>query len=86
MNSESVDQSRAEETYDKVCRNRFISSSDDVTIFDLEIVDVIVENQFHPTVEVLFANAFPPALWISVVQDKLKAMNDGYILSLFDCQ
>ena len=86
MNAESVDKSRGEGTYDKVCRNIFLSSSDNVTIFDLEVVCEIAENQFHPTVEVLFTNAFPPALWISVVQDKLKAMNDGYILFLFDCQ
>jgi len=57
-----------------------------VTVFDLEVVDEIVENQFHPTVEELVGDAFPPALWISVVQDKFKAMNDGYILFLFGCQ
>jgi hypothetical protein len=86
INTERVETSMGEETYDKICRNRFLSASGDVTIFDVEVVDVIVKNQVHTTVEVLLGDAFPPVLWISVVQDELSAMNDGYILFLFYCQ
>ena len=80
------DKPRGEETYDKVCGNSFPSTSDNVTIFDLEVVNIIAKNQFHPTVKELFGDAFPPVRWVSVVQDELLAMNDGYILSLLDCQ
>ena len=70
-------------TYDKICRNGFLSTGGDVTVFDLEVVNIVIEHQFHPTLAELGSDIFPPALWICIVQDEFLAMHDGDILPLF---
>ena len=73
-----------EGTYDKVCRNHFLSASGDVTVCNLEVVNKVVKHQLHPTLEELGSNAFPPAHSVCIVQDGFLAMHDGDVLLLFD--
>jgi hypothetical protein len=75
---------RRKEAYDKICRNGFLSASGDVTVFNLKVVNKVVEHQFHPTLEELGSNAFPPAHWICIIQDGFLAMHNRDVLLLFD--
>ena len=70
-------------TYDKICWNGFPSTSGDVTVFDLEVVNIVIEHQFHPALAELGGNLVPPALWICVVQNEFLTMHDGDVLPLF---